>query len=424
MAPFRDLVDESFDEAVFLWRRWEGELSSPTRNLLEVWSWTEDRLHGALDGVRVDSEVAIDLATQALSSDDSDRLTVAAALLASCRDHTATGMVAAALNAANGRTLATLLRALELVGSNQALRAASSVLIETPAGAGALCRLKTFLRAPPGDEMTVAFQSGVPEAQTAAMRAARIAAPGVREKWITAGMESEDVNVRYAALESGQCLGMDRARTTATRLASQLDSSAGPYLKLLAMLGAVEEQETIYAALRVPDLQAAAIWALGHIGTVRAVEACLAGMRHENLARASGEAYSWITGADLVRDGLAAKEARVDAPPFEQDDLDANLVPPPEALWPLPDVEAVRRHWSGQRTAFTESVRHVHGQPVTTETLMRMVESGPMLRRPDLVFELRVKTLGKYDVEPRAFSARQRQMMASSRAAIVSHDER
>ena len=47
------LVEESFDEAAFLWRRWEDELTSLTRNLDEVWSWTEDRLHGALDGVRV-----------------------------------------------------------------------------------------------------------------------------------------------------------------------------------------------------------------------------------------------------------------------------------------------------------------------------------------------------------------------------------
>jgi uncharacterized protein (TIGR02270 family) len=423
MAPFRDLVDESFGEAVFLWRRWEGELSSPTRNLLEVWSWTEDRLHGALDGVRVDREAALDLATQALSSDDSDRLTVAAALLASSTDQAATDMVVAALNGADGRTLRALARGLELVGSNQALRAAATALIATPVGAGALCRLKAFRRVVPGDEVIVAFQSGMPEAQVEAMRAARLASSGSSEKWIAAGLDSSHADVRYAAVESGRYLGIERSRKAATHTASELNRDSAPYLKLLAMFGTIEEHEIIYAALRTPDLQTPAIWALGHIGTARAVEACLAGMRHENLARASGEAYCWITGADLVRDGLAAKEATVDAPPFEQDNLDANLVPSPEALWPLPDVEAVRRHWSGRRTAFAESVRHVHGQPVTTETLMTMVESGPMLRRPDLVFELRVKTLGKYDVEPRAFSARQRQMMAASRA-IISHDER
>ena len=34
--PFPDLVDESLDEAAFLWRRWERELTSLTRSLDEI----------------------------------------------------------------------------------------------------------------------------------------------------------------------------------------------------------------------------------------------------------------------------------------------------------------------------------------------------------------------------------------------------
>ena len=74
---------------------------------------------------------------------------------------------------------------------------------------------------------------------------------------------------------------------------------------------------------------------------------CLAGMKHEPLARACGEAYCWITGADLERDGLARRRAPPDVPAFEDDDLDANLVPAPEELWPLPDADAVRDALAG-----------------------------------------------------------------------------
>src|SRR4029434_253967 len=88
-TPFRDLVDESFDEAAFLWRRWEGELTSLTRNLYEIYSWTEDRLHGALDGVRVGGDAAIEIASEALASDDLDRITAGAAVLASSSEPTA-----------------------------------------------------------------------------------------------------------------------------------------------------------------------------------------------------------------------------------------------------------------------------------------------------------------------------------------------
>ena len=133
----------------------------------------------------------------------------------------------------------------------------------------------------------------------------------------------------------------------------------------------------MYAALRVPELQAAAIWALGHIGNVRAADACVSGMQHEAIARACGEAYCWITGADLERDALNVKETPADAPAFEDDDLDANLVPPPEALWPLPDAEAVKKHWLAIRSEWSASVRHIRGKPATGDALLTMMETGP-----------------------------------------------
>jgi hypothetical protein len=45
------------------------------------------------------------------------------------------------------------------------------------------------------------------------------------------------------------------------------------------------------------------------------------------------------------------------------------------------------------------------------------MESGPMLRRPDIGFELCVRTGGQYDVETRGFGPAQRRMLAAARAA-------
>src|SRR5262252_7270797 len=113
LGPIQDLIDESFDEAVFLWHRWEGELASLTRNLDEVWSWTEDRLHGSLDGVRVAGAELVDIANKELASKDGDRATVAAALLASSSESAAVEALANAIRDAEGMTLARLLRGLE-----------------------------------------------------------------------------------------------------------------------------------------------------------------------------------------------------------------------------------------------------------------------------------------------------------------------
>jgi uncharacterized protein (TIGR02270 family) len=419
--PLHDLIDESLDEASFLWRRWESELTSLTRNLDEIWSWTEDRLHGALDGVRIGGANIIDMAAEALGSSDLDRITATTAVLASSAERDATDAVVTALGIADGEKLRAIVRALELLGSDQVLRAAASALAAgEPAHAGALCRLKAFRRVAPGDEMLKAVKSNIPEPQIDAVRAAPYLPARQAEEWITAATRSGDAGVRSAAVESGLSIGTDSAWNIAKSFARQLDAHSGPYLKLVAMFGSAEEHEIVYAALPIPALQVQAIWALGHIGTVRAVESCIAGMQYEPLARACGEAYSWITGADLARDGLAAQEVLPDVPAFEDDDLEANLVPPPEALWPLPEPEAVRRHWAARRTDFADDVRHVRGVPTSRETLTTAIETGPMLRRPDLVLELRARTRGKYDVEPRAFTSRQRQMMAASRAALSS----
>lgn len=421
-APFRDLVEESFDEAAFLWRRWESELANPTRSLDEIYSWTEDRLHGALEGARIGGSATLELATTALRSEDLDRVTAAAAVLGGSSDPAAIDPLVAELTAATDAKRLAIVRSLEVAGSDASLRAAARVFSGgDPVHAGALCRLKAFRRAAPAQEMTTALAAGSAEVRVEALRLAWLAKDGSADTHIIAALRHEDGGVRYAAIESGLTVRTPGAWEAAIHMAAQRDRVGGRCLNLVALFGSADEHEAIFGALRIPEQQQAAIWALGHIGTVRAVDACVAGMRHEALARACGEAYCWITGADLERDRLAVQEAPPDVPAFEDDDLDANLVPAPEELWPLPDAEAVRKHWKALKTHWPADVRHIQGRPGSGTTLLETIETGPMLRRPDLILELRVKTRGRYDVEPRAFTQRQRQMMAASRAAVTGH---
>jgi uncharacterized protein (TIGR02270 family) len=414
-APFSDLISDSLHEATFLWGRWEQELTSLTRNLDEIDAWTEDRLHGALDGVRVAGTGLIDLISPGLRAEDSSQVSVSAALLGSSTSDAAPAAIADALGDAGHVQLDALLRGLELLGTAALLRAAAKVLVERgPRYAGALCRLKAFRRVAAGDEITAAFGSGDLRAQIAALHAASHTPAPHGQTCLINGIQSEQPVVAATAVEHGIASGVREAWEMARARAARLDERAAPYLKVLALLGSRDDQEVLYSALRIPSLRAAAVAALGHIGTPRAVDACIAGMKHEEIARAAGEAYCWITGANLDRDRLAVAEPPPEAPAFEDDDLDADLVPSPESLWPLPDPGAVAQHWQTRKSQFAD-VRHIHGKPVGHHTLMEMVETGPMLRRPDLIFELRARSRGRYDVEPRAFADRQRQMMAAAR---------
>lgn len=418
---FDDLVEESLDEAVFLWGRWEHELVSLTRSLDEIWSWTEDRLHGALDGVRAAGPRLIDVGIEAMASGEPRRVSVGAALLASSADPAATQAFVSALRSAGDPALGSIVRGLELLGTRSALRGAATVLGErdAPSCKAALCRLKAFLRAAPGSELAAAFEQGDTTAKAEAIRAAQYLPRQQAEEWLARGLASPDPLVRYAATEMGTRRGDRAAWRVVTEQGAALDAASGPYLHLLALFGSAAEHDIVFSALRIAALRPQAVWALGHIGTVRAAEACIAGMKHDELARACGEAYCWITGAELERDGLARQEAAPEVPAFEDDDLDANLVPTPEALWPLPDVDAVRQHWLARRPAMHPTARHLRGIATSQSKRVAAVETGPMLRRSDLVLELQARTKGKYDVETRAFTARQRKMMAAGRAALT-----
>jgi len=66
-------------------------------------------------------------------------------------------------------------------------------------------------------------------------------------------------------------------------------------------------------------------------------------------------------------------------------------------------------------------VRYQNGRVVDIAGLIDSIESGPMLRRPQRIFEVavRVRSQGRYDVEPREFSVQQRRMMAAARGRVA-----
>jgi uncharacterized protein (TIGR02270 family) len=422
--PLWDLVEESLDESVFLWKRWEGELRSLTRNPAEIWTWTEDRLQGALDGVRAaGSHLPGQLASGlGLASDDPMRWTVSAHLLAARSPAEARKILGDAVREADEARLWHLVRGIECADLDGSFAPIAAMLAtQSPLHSAALCRLKAFRRANPGREVSLAFESGNPACRVEALRAARFSSDPAHRRLIVSTLRDDDVTVRRAAIDAGLALGLPEAWAAAIDLARLLQPSSAELLPTIAMLGGPAEHDIVRAALRRPELRRHAIYALGFIGTADAVETCIAGMRDPALARLAGEAYCAITGADLDRDSLAAPEPEGPAQPIplEEDDLDADLVPKAEDLWPLPDLEAVRKHWERLKPGLPGGRRFLHGRQVSMATLVDFAENGPMLRRADVLRELAARTSGRYDVEARAFVRVQRRMMAAGRVALA-----
>jgi len=405
--PFWDLVEESLEEAAFLWKRWEAELASPVRNLQEIGSWTEDRLHGALDGVRVARDGLLRLTQSAVEADDAVRLTLGAHLLAAGSPAAARSQLATLVREATGPRLWSFIRGIEVAELDASFAPVTSALSSGgPEHLAALCRLKAFRRSTPGREIAVVFDSGEPSLQVEALRALRHVQDDSAAKYVEAGLQSDSPDVRRAAIECGVRQRRASAWDTVRKLIYERNPESAPFLSLLASVGSADDAQLVVTALGEPALQRAGLFALGFIGTPEAAQMCLTAMRDPQLARSAGEAYCAITGADLQRDRLVAREPEAGA---------ADLVPAAHDLWPVPDPEAVRTHWEAAKSRYVPGTRHLYGKPIDASVLVGAIERGPMLRRPELINELTLRSGGRYDVEPRAFAHVQRRMMAAGR---------
>jgi uncharacterized protein (TIGR02270 family) len=420
--PFHDLVEESLDEAAFLWTRWEADLSSLTRNLVEVWSWTEDRLGGAIDGIKVAPDDLLEQVTsRAFSLKDLAFHTVAAHVLATAPTAPARTQLASVLHEATGPSLAAMLRGIEVATLTGSFAPVAKALAkQDPEHCAGLVRVKSFQRAALGDELRAAYEDATPAQHVTVFRAVGHLPQAAATPWVETGLKHPSAGPRLAAIESGIRQRLKPAWHAALELLQKPEAVSAPLLRIVAMLGSAAEHRQVYAALSTPALQRACLWALGNLGTREAAEHCLVIMDEPTLARSAGEAYCAITGADLARARLTAHDTgeAPSLPPFEEDDLDADLVPRHEELWPLPDSKAVRQHWAGIASQFVPDHRYVRGEPADVNALVQAVETGPMLRRPDYLFELFVRTEGRYDVEARAMRAIQQHMMASGRARL------
>ena len=418
------LVEESLDEAEFLWSWREAALDAHDETPDGVEQRIEDRLQGAIEGLCVPGPSEIDRLLRLLGPalDRGEPAIVAVAAHALLAGGTGEGFdcFAASFWGASGARLESLRRGLELIPA-----AAPYLGLIAPSRSAPDRSRAAFLEAcafrglpiePYVGELVTA-SSG--ELQQAAAHLLRHAPRTVADESLTRAFDCADGRAREIAVESGLLLGMPEAWRVGRKLALADVNGSGALLPALAMLGNAAEHDGVVQMLARPARQREAIWALGYGGRRSGADACidlLAQQRHVGLA---AEAFCAITGLDLAGAGLiAARPAQRDdedgeAPPFEDDDLDAALVPRADERLPDPDVSGVIRWWNNNRARFDPGVRYLGGQPTSVQGLAAALAGGPMRRRAPIAFELAVRTHGRLHIQPRAFIAEQLRRLAA-----------
>ncbi len=111
-------------------------------------------------------------------------------------------------------------------------------------------------------------------------------------------------------------------------------------------------------------------------------------MRIPEYARVAGEAFSMITGVDLVREGLDGSwpDGFETGPTEDPDDEDVRLDDDEDLPWP--DAAGVANWWDGHAHLFQNGIRYLCGQPLTEANCRRVLVEGYQRQRISAALEL------------------------------------
>jgi uncharacterized protein (TIGR02270 family) len=416
-----DVIEEHLDEAAFLWSQWQRALEAPDHHPEEVAGGPEERMLAHLDGLALARPDALGQFTEAACTENEAGKVFSTTLVLLERPESEGGVdlllrllrkdgemrvVGQALGLCRRADIEpTLIR---LLGADEPRWQAASLTALAMRGRVGAAPLQPLL------------SSRHAEVQAAALRAARFAGPTVRNL-VELAFDSPLTAVRDTALETGLVLGLRPAYLVARRLVEKRGPDLGFPLAVLAMSGDPADLELIADALSVPELCKHALWALGISGWPRAADLCLPYLADAKLGRLAGEAFCAVTGLVLKRQLALEEPEPPDEPvPFEEEDLEADLVPGPEAALPLPDPAALDAWWKKERARFNSSIRYLAGKPFAPETMLEALRAAPMRRRPSLALELAVSSRGEYKIETRTWVRDQLRMLSERRLVVQS----
>jgi uncharacterized protein (TIGR02270 family) len=175
---------------------------------------------------------------------------------------------------------------------------------------------------------------------------------------------------------------------------------------LLALSPLPTDRVLLHERLRDPATRRSALWALGFICDVEAVDSALSLCGDEALGPLAGEVFSTATG--LPVDGpfrLPGKTVGPEVEEVKEDDPPPELLPEDDLVAPNP--AALDQWWRQRRGQWKASQRHLDGQPRTAETVSAALREGATWRRPVLAIELASLTRAPVTIDLRAWSREQ-----------------
>jgi uncharacterized protein (TIGR02270 family) len=206
--------------------------------------------------------------------------------------------------------------------------------------------------------------------------------------------EHEEDSVRFQAAFSGNLLGIDGAYQAILPFCF----SDNPYMR--KALGVVHYLHDISAIKQaIPRIQNSQVsvrikaYNIAMAGLIDSIPILLEWMKDPEYAPLAGEAFCFITGADLNTDDLLLRNPEIcesqEAPLAQKRKQDPWTQAYEEDL-PWPDHEAVTTWWEANQHRFQADERYLAGLTLTEENLTHVAENGtqPQRHQADLILKL------------------------------------
>ena len=384
---------------------------------LKALSRTDERLAAHLDGLSISGDFGAQLVQESLGDPSVGKLFVAMVLAIWRRDGAQIERMLSlvevlpdaqrAFVSAFGWVAAPTLRGITL----PLLSSESPLKLSLGIGACALHRVD------PGEAIQAAIRQPHAGLRARALRAAGELGRADLLPDCLASLDDTDPICRLAAACAAVSLG-DRGAAMAGLHQQALTSE--PRLEALAMFlftanpadarALVQQMVARGSKLRV-IIQAAA-WG----GDVQVVPWLLKHMESDSDARLAGEAFSFISGVDLVALDMERPAPRnVDAGPSD-DPADADVAMDEDDSLPWPDVEKIRAWWRANSSRFQPGTRCFVGEPPSVAHCISVLKHGFQRQRIAAAQHLCLLTPGTPLFNVAAPAWRQQRLLAEMRA--------
>lgn len=192
-----------------------------------------------------------------------------------------------------------------------------------------------------------------------------------------AALADEDVACRFWAAWSAALISRsNRALATLEEIRSSGEFGMAALALILISLGAAEGHAVLRNFASGEGPPRLLIWGAGIVGDPAYVSWLLRCMEDPALSRSAGEAFTTLTGVDLIAKHLHRHEP-VPVPGAPNDDADdPNVSFDEDEDLPWPEPARVGAWWHSNSHRFQPGVRYFMGEPLNRENCVRVLKDG------------------------------------------------